>query len=291
MRTSALAAACLSIAACSGPSIRRAQPGDVLTIGGKLRGGPAGLSAADLAGLPRRTVRGSDPRVGREAVFSGPAVAPLLADRLPLQPGVDLLVFVGRGGYRAAVPFNAIRQSQPVLADQVDGRPVEEWAAGSGPFVLAWPDAEVPGLDTDPRHRWWWVRAVTSLELASWREVYGRALRVPPGAGDEARHGADTLASQCIHCHRLRGQGGEAGPELTDLGAGGDVAERLTRALAGHLAAKSGVPGTPELGPAAIREVAAFLGAIHLAAERPQDEVREPEAPPAARPPPGTRRP
>jgi mono/diheme cytochrome c family protein len=266
-----------ALAACSRAPARPPAAGDLLVVEGKVEKGPLGFAASDLAALPRRTLRGTDPAAGRVGTFAGPSLAELVADRLPLRAGVDVVVLHGRGGARVPVPLNAIRQSRPVLATEADGRPLDGGAGDSGPLLVAWPDAEAPGLDTDPRVRWWWVRGVSRLEMASWAEKYGRALRVPLGAGDEARRGADLFASQCLHCHRLRGQGGEVGPELTAAPLGGG---RLEISLPGHLAGQAG-GGAPEISGAAARQVAAFLAAVQASAgDRPQDEpAPEPERP------------
>lgn len=281
MRT--LAALLLALlVSCSGwPKLRPPGAEDVLRVEGLVEKGPFGFSAAELAKLERRTLRGVDPRLGREVSFAGASLAPLLTEGVPAQRGVDTALFHGRGGFVAAVPLNAIRQSQPVLADQAEGRALEEALPGSGPLLLAWPDAEAPGLDTDPRHRWYWVRGVERIELGAWQDTVGRAVRVPLGASGDARLGSDVFARQCFHCHRLRGRGGTAGPELTRA-----LADRPTLDVAGqlvsHLGPRSGIPGTPELTPAAVQQVAAFLRVVALAGpDRPEDEVK----PPAPRPP------
>lgn len=279
-----LLAAALALASCGGVKLRPPAPGDVVAIAGRVEGGPFGLSREQLAALPRRSVRGVEPRAGREASFSGVDLAPFLGEKLPLKPGADVVVFHGRGGYRAAVPLNAIRQTRPVLASEADGAPLDRWEPGAGPLLLAWPDAEAPGLDTDPRQRWFWVRGVTVIEVAVRQELLGRALRAPVGTGSDARHGSDTFGSQCIHCHRLRNRGGEVGPDLTAYMGRSDE-PRLAQALKGHLAAKSGMPGAPDPGPQEVRELAAFLRSVALSGG---DGPEEPEPPPG---PAGPRRP
>jgi len=269
------------LGSCSAwPKLRPAATEDVLRVDGLVEKGPFGFTAAELAKLERRTLRGVDPRLGREAAFAGAALVPLLTEGLPLQRGADTALFHGRGGYLAAVPLNAIRQSQPVLADEAEGRKLEEGSPGSGPLLLAWPDAEAPGLDTDPRHRWYWVRGVERIELASWQDTLGRALRVPLGASGEARLGADLFARQCLHCHRLRGRGGTVGPELTRALTEKPALD-VPALLASHLGPRSGMTGAPELTPAGAQQVAAFLRVVALAGpDRPEDEVK----PPAPRP-------
>lgn len=289
MRTR-LALACTALlAACTGLVLRKPVPGDALVIAGKVEKGPYGISAAELATRPRRILRGVEPRSGIEAAFEGLDLAPMLTEGLARLPGTDLVIFYGQGGVRAAIPLNVIRQSRPVLASTADGKPVDERIPGAGPLLLAWPDAEQPGLDTDPRLRWFWVRGVTRLDFAVWQEGYGRALRAPPGSTDEARRGADAFGSSCIPCHKLRRVGGDAGPELTTLLARGDEA-RLLAILPGHLAARSSAAGAPEVSPATARELAAFLHAVAMTGQDPvgEEEVKEP--PPYRPPPPPQRR-
>jgi mono/diheme cytochrome c family protein len=273
--------AALLLASCGGPALRKAAPGDVLEVVGKVDRAPLGFSAAEVGALAKRTVRGSEPGLGREAAYAGVDLAPLLTEGLPLQRGVDTAIFHGKGGYRAAVPLNAIRQSRPVLATEMDAAPLERAAPGAGPAMLAWPVAESPGLETDPRHRWWWVRGVTRIELAAWQPGYGRALRVPAGAPDDARHGADLFASQCLHCHRIRGQGGEAGPELTKSEVASD-ARQLAAVLVAH---GGGAPARAvALPPGGASQVAQFLRAVQVASGGPE-EAPEPEPLPSLPPP------
>ena len=289
MRTRFLAL--LALGGCAGVAFHEAVPGDALTFEGRLDRAPLGLSPADLEALPPARIRGTDPATGREATFAGAAVAPLLEDGgLPLKRGADLLAFHGAGGRRAAVPVNAVRQMRPVLAAEEDGRTVGGPADGR---LLAWPDVDSPGLATDPRLRWWWLRGVKRVEALSWEEADGRALRVPPGAGDDARRGADAFATSCMTCHRIRSRGGTTGPELTRFLAGAEPG-RLPGLLAGHLSARSGQPGVPDLPAAAVGWIASFLRAVALAddGQPPGEEIREPEVrPPPPLPGPGPRRP
>jgi mono/diheme cytochrome c family protein len=290
MRTPiAIIAFAAGLSACTGLVLRRPVAGDALVVAGRVERGPYGLSADELAARARRTVRGVEPRSGIEAAFEGTDIAPMFTEGLARLPGTDTLVFYGAGGMRAAIPLNVVRQSRPVLASRADGKPVDERVAGAGALLVAWPDAEQPGLDTDPRLRWFWVRGVTRVDVVVWLDTYGRALRVPPGGSDEARRGADLFGSQCIHCHRIRRQGGDAGPELTLLLAEGDE-RRLRAALPGHLAARSGVTSAPEISPAAATELAAFLRAVALAGQDPVTEEPVKELPPYRPPPPAGRR-
>lgn len=268
----------VALLACAGarPFPTHGEP--VVTIEGKLEWSPAVVGAQDLRTLPRRAFEAAPP-AGAPARFAGLALAPLLADSLSLARDADTAVFHGEGGRVAVVPLGAVRRLKPVLADEVDGGAVAEWRRGAAPLVLAWPAREAPGIETDPRYRWWWVAGVRRVELLSWSATYGKALRVPPGAADAARLGAELLGTSCLACHRLRGVGGTRGPELTAARVRGDLGPLASR-LRQHLRRTSGAPDAPELAPAQLGEVAAFLRAVEQAAP-PEEEIKEPERPEA----------
>lgn len=204
----------VAIAACSSKERlpRAAQGTPVLEVRGGIKGGPHELGRADLDKVPRLKVTGVDPRTGRAAQYEGPSLAALVSDRVELRRGVDTVVV--RTADRAAipVPLTLVRQLKPVLADRVDGVRIT-------PTEIAWPTAEQRGLASDPRATSWWARDVIALELVDWQRTYGPALAPPEGAQDEARRGAGLYAESCIACHRVRGQGGERGPDLTTVAA------------------------------------------------------------------------
>jgi mono/diheme cytochrome c family protein len=287
MRTRlALAAALL---ACGGgkPFVTRGEP--VVTFEGKVEKGPAVIGATDLESLARRGFEALPPD-GERARFEGLALAPLLGDRLELARDADTVVFHGQGGRAAAVPLVSIRQLKPVLADKADGAAIAAWRSEAAPLQLAWPNLGAPGIDTDPRVRWWWVGGVRRVEVVSWIATYGRVLRVPPGASDGARLGAGVLATSCLACHRLRGLGGTRGPELAAGLVAGDT-QALANRLRPHLQQASGLASAPELTPVEVGQVVAFLRTVELAA-RSEDEVKEPEKvePPPALPHAGVHR-
>lgn len=178
--------------------------------GAALRGGPFRLGSADLARLPRGKVRGIDPATGREQEYEGTPLLLLVAGRVDLQPGADLVVVRTARKEALPIPLPVIRHLEPVLADRAGGARLAE-------RVLAWPSATQPGLLRDPRVAAWWARDVAALEIVEWRRTYGPALAPPPGATDAARRGATIYGERCISCHRMRSVGGEAGPDLTTV--------------------------------------------------------------------------
>ncbi|GEJ57479.1 c-type cytochrome [Anaeromyxobacter diazotrophicus] len=265
----------VALLACSGgrPFVTRGEP--VVTFEGKVEKGPAVLGTTDLESLARRAFEAVPPG-GERVRFEGLALAPLLGDTLEVERGADTVVFRGEGGRAAAVPLVSVRQLKPVLADQAGDAPIGAWRREAAPLQLAWPNLDAPGIDSDPRLRWWWLGGVRRVELVSWLATYGKALRVPPGASDAARLGADVLATSCLGCHRLHGAGGTRGPAL---GAGlvkGDPSA-VTARLRLHLQRTSAGAGAPELTPAAVGQVIAFLRAVELAA-RPDEDIKEPES-------------
>ena len=272
----------LALLACAAPKTPRPARGEVvLSVTGRLEHGPYNFGRDDLKQLPRRSFCAISPAASSPEKFDGVAVAALLSDAIDVKKGVDTAVFYGKDGYIAPVSIAAIRQLRPVLADRVDDEAVGSWRDGAAPFVLAWPNVDQPGIDTDPRMRWWWVTGVTKLEMQSWTASYGRALRVPAGASDDARLGADAFSVQCMNCHKLRGFGGTRGPDLTAAASTKDI-QALASSMRDHLQ-RVGPPGI-EPSPAALRQIAAFLREIDIAGAKPDGEeiqVPEPQIPPS----------
>jgi mono/diheme cytochrome c family protein len=51
-----------------------------------------------------------------------------------------------------------------------------------------------------------------------------RAGAVPPQVSDEALVAVNTFATSCAGCHKISGEGGENGPDLSDVGGRLDAA-------------------------------------------------------------------
>lgn len=202
------------LAACTGgPRLpTTAQGRTVLEVRGALKKGPYALGRADLEKLPRRSLRGVDPGTGRTATWEGVSLATLVSERVELAKEADTVIV--RTADRAAIPIplTLVRQWKPVLADHADGERLPT-------PVLAWPTLEQRGLETDPRAGGWWARDVVVLEIVEWQKAFASALAIPDGASDAARRGATSYGDRCLRCHRMRGAGGENGPELTSIAA------------------------------------------------------------------------
>jgi hypothetical protein len=278
MRTRVLLAAAL--VACAGPRPRVPRGEVVVSFEGAVEHGPFRFGKDDLPGLPQRGFKAVSPLTGKEASFEGLSVAAVIADEMELSPGVDTAIFHGRDGYAAPVPIAALRQLRPVLAYRVNDAPVGEWSKEAAPLQLAWPNVDQPGIDSDPRMRWWWVGGVERVELRSWVATYGKALRVPQGSSDEARLGAEAISLSCIACHKVRGVGGTRGPELRSQAVQGDRGA-FSETIRKHLSSVSGMDSAPETSGASARQIAAFLQVIDLPGGRPEEDT-PPEQPPAA---------
>lgn len=278
MRKLALALAAAFVA-CSLPRLPTTARGTpVLEVRGAVKGGPHVLGQADLDALPRTKVSGTDPVTGDHGWFEGVSIAEMVTERVELKRGADTAVL--RTADRAAVPvpIGVLRSLRPVLADRRD-------AVRLPGLVLAWPSTEQRGLATDPRAHAWWAHRIVAIELVDWQRTYGTALAAPDGATDAARRGSTIFGESCITCHRLRGTGGERGPDLTQ------VASRMGEGkfaglLAGHPGWRDRVAPPPD-GEA---ETWAFLRAVAASpGPSPLDPVL-PDEPPERKAPaaPGT---
>ncbi len=275
-----------TLVACSGPRPRAPKGEVVVSFEGRIENGPFRFGKDDLAGLPRRGFKAVSPLTGEKAQFEGLAVAAMLADAMEVAKGGDTATFHGQNGYAVPVPVAALRQLKPVLADKVDGAPIGDRHKDAAPLLLAWPNVQQPGIDSDPRMRWWWVAGVRKVEVQNWITTYGRALRVPPGASDDARLGAEAISVSCIGCHKVRGVGGTRGPELSDTAIRRNP-QGFAANMHEHLAKASGMRSAPETSPVAVRQIAAFLRAVDLAGARPEEDIQPPELPPLPPPAPG----
>jgi mono/diheme cytochrome c family protein len=264
MRKTSLALA-LALAACAArSSLPRSPAADaVVEVRGDVKGGPFPLSAGDLERLPRAAVRGVDPRGGREAAWQGVRLAELVNGRVERTHNADTVVVRTSDREAVPIPIPLARQLRPVLADQADG----ERLPG---LVLAWPNVEQAGLTTDPREPLWWAHGVVALEVVEWQRTFGRALAPPDGASDGARVGAELYLQRCVACHRIRGQGGEKGPDLTRAVAG-MTRDAFHRRLGGHPGWTAAGQETPGADSAA--QLWAFLKVVSVApAPEPHEE-------------------
>jgi mono/diheme cytochrome c family protein len=248
----------VSLAACSsGPRLpKTAQGAPAITVGGAVRGGPFALGRADLDKLPHRSVRGIDPASGREAVWEGAAADEMVSRRVEVLRGADMVLVRTADRAAIAIPLTLFVQSKPVLAERADGVRIAT-------NVLAWPTVEQRGLETDPRAARWWARDVVAFDLVDSQKTFGPALATPDGAADGARRGSALFGERCIACHRMRGVGGQRGPELTT------VAARLPQAPFTALLEKH--PGWKDTGgdlpgEQGAAEVWSFLQAVSVAA-------------------------
>lgn len=260
--------------ACTAPKPQPPHGEEAFRVDGGVENAPFVFGREDLSALPRRSFEAPEPRGDRaQRRFTGIALEVLLTERMELRHEVDTVVVHGDGGVSVPVPLAILRQLRPVLADEVEGGATR----GPGRLLLAWPTSDHPGIETDPRLRWWWVDGVRRLEVTRWIDRHGRALRVPAGASDEARRGADVLAAQCIGCHAVRGVGGTRGPSLTGEARPATQLRDRPATLSEHLRWASGASTAPALSTGMAKEVASFLDAVRLAG--PERESASPSAP------------
>ena len=96
----------------------------------------------------------------------------------------------------------------------------EEWLLAH----MADPIAIAPGVRTegDPAPSPLLTRPQSQAVLAYLRRI--RAGARPPALDDAARLAATTFATSCAGCHKISGEGGESGPDLSAVGARRDAA-------------------------------------------------------------------
>jgi hypothetical protein len=278
MRKRWLMAICALGVGCGGARLPTKPAGEtVLTVQGQVPHGPYFLQRSDLAALPRAGFWARAPGAAAAARYDGVALLPFLRTWVQPTEGADTVVFVTPGGLAVPLSGPLLRQYGPILADQVDGRPV--------PPQLAWPNQEQRGLDADPRAAFWWTGPVVTLEVLAWDRTWGRALRPPPGSSDAARLGAGQYLLRCSACHRLHGMGGQRGPALDG------AVQRL--GLGPFVAAVKRHPGWPERvgtdlvsGEDVALQVAGFVAAAAQAGLEPvEPQARAPVQVPKEPPP------
>ena len=96
----------------------------------------------------------------------------------------------------------------------------EEWLLAH----MADPIAIAPGVRTesDPSPSPLLTRPQSQAVLAYLRRI--RAGAEPPQLSDEQRLAAITFSTSCAGCHKISGEGGESGPDLSEVGARRDAA-------------------------------------------------------------------
>jgi mono/diheme cytochrome c family protein len=267
----AMLLALAALAACSShrSGLPRGSAADsVLEVRGAVKGGPFHLSASALRALPQANVLGQDPVTGQEASWQGVPLAVLVHDRVTRTKGADTVLVRTQDGAAVPIPIPIARSMKPVIANRADG-------AALAAMVLAWPNQEQIGLQTDPRQPLWWAHGVVALEIVDYQATLGRALVAPDGSPDAARVGAETFGARCVACHRLRGVGGQKGPDLTTVATrmSNDAFVRLLEKHPGWLQRGGETPGHE-----AAAELWAYLRAVAVA-PRPEPRPGEPPGP------------
>ena len=175
---------------------------------------------AAAIGLTRLEVA-KDPHFGPDRVFEGFALEPLL-DHVGLGDAPELLL-VCADGYR--IPFDRAASSRSrlrgLLAIRDTALPADgetHWAAfrhgaeivSFDPFYLVWASTGEGvdlGTETLP-----WPFQLTEIHRFD-RSAYFAPARPPSDAGG-VQEGFQIYTAHCGKCHRMRGVGGEVGPEL-----------------------------------------------------------------------------
>jgi len=231
----------------------------------------------DAVGLTELRVA-EDPHFGPDRVFAGFALEPLL-DHVGLGDAPELLL-VCVDGY--SIPFKRSLLSQAglrgLLAIRDTALPTEgetHWPpfrhgaeiVSFDPFYLVWASTD-PSIDLGTEALPWPFQ-LTEIRRFDRRRYFAPAMP-PAGAGDAVREGFETYIAHCGKCHRMRGVGGQVGPELDREGSLSSVlsTEQL-RDYVGHeerLFPHSKMPPFSKiLSPAQLDQLVAYLQAMQPA--------------------------
>ena len=217
----------------------------------------------------------NDPHFGPKRVFAGFALKPLLR-HIGLGDAPELLL-VCADGYR--IPFDTAALSRPrlrgLLAIRDTALPADgetHWLAyrhgaetvSFDPFYLVWAGTDhvaTLGTETLP-----WPFQLTEIHRFD-RGAYFAPARPPAAAGDAPQQGFGIYKLQCGKCHRMRGVGGDVGPELDRDGSLSSVltAAQL-RDYVRHESSRYPRSKMPQfsklLSPAEVDQVVAYLQAM-----------------------------
>lgn len=163
-----------------------------------------------------------DPHFGPNRIFAGFALGPLL-NHVGLGDAGELLL-VCADGYR--IPFDTSALSNPKLSgllairdtalsanDEFRWLPYQHGAetVSFDPFYLVWASTDTAvGVDTETLP---WPFQLTEIHRFD-RDAYFAPARPPVVADEAIQKGFLVYTDHCGKCHRMRGVGGEVGPEL-----------------------------------------------------------------------------
>jgi len=115
-----------------------------LSFVGKVDNGEITLSREAIAALPQVTLTERHVSMKEAATFKGPYMSAVLA--LAKAHG-QRITMSALDDYVASADIADIEKYQPILAIEMDGKPMD--IRNFGPYFLVWPFAEYPEINTD----------------------------------------------------------------------------------------------------------------------------------------------
>lgn len=196
------------------------------------------VASRDLSAL-RRAVAPSAVRVFEPYEQSEVTFRALPFDRVldavygPTWRAEQELLLRCRDGYEPTIPVQRAKDHHAWLAfARVDRgrfsirkRESGEWKTVElAPFYLVWENLEDAQVRQEADYGW--PYQLVAIDLIRTRDRFG-AMAPPDGASAAVRAGFDAFRVHCSRCHRLRGQGGNVGPELRPASIAGRDREWL----------------------------------------------------------------
>ena len=164
-------------------------------------------SLDDLTRLKKMQMREKDPLSGKVVQWEGVVLSHLVdsaLEKLPLESRaqVDLVILKGGGGDQAIIPRSFINKYPFLLAYR--------WSSGAsgahqqalGPLYSVVPWTSKPGVfNEDLPIEKYFVKSLTKVELASYRELYG-LLYLKRRTDPFAMRGEKLYVQNCVSCHQ-----------------------------------------------------------------------------------------